>query len=68
MSSHQELITVEALKARADRLGIPLEDAYLEGLATTLDRAKAPLRSLDLQRLRSVEPLLTFTAIPQDNP
>ena len=54
--------TVETLKARAALAGIPFDEEYLDDLATTIEKALAPLRSLDPEAFKWVEPAVTFDA------
>jgi hypothetical protein len=57
-----ETFTVETLKARAELAGITIDEEYLEDLASTMEKALAPLRKLDPEILKWVEPALTFDA------
>ena len=55
-------ITPEIVKQRATLAGISLDEDRLEDIATTMEAALAPLRSLDLRAIRLVEPAVTFDA------
>lgn len=55
-------ITPEIVKQRAALAGISLDEDRLEDIATTMETALAPLRSLDLRAIRLVEPAVTFEA------
>jgi hypothetical protein len=55
-------ITPEIVKQRAALAGISLDEDRLEDIATTMEAALAPLRSLDLRAIRLVEPAVTFEA------
>ena len=55
-------ITPEVVKQRAALAGISLDEDRLEDIATTMEAALAPLRSLDLRAIRLVEPAVTFEA------
>ena len=55
-------ITSEIVKQRAALAGISLDEDRLEDIATTMEAALAPLRSLDLRAIRLVEPAVTFEA------
>ena len=55
-------ITPEIVKQRATLAGISLDEDRLEDIATTMEAALAPLRSLDLRAIRLVEPAVTFEA------
>jgi hypothetical protein len=55
-------ITPEIVKQRAVLAGINLDEDRLEDIATTMEAALAPLRSLDLRAIRLVEPAVTFDA------
>ena len=55
-------ITPEIVKQRAVLAGISLDEDRLEDIATTMEAALAPLRSLDLRAIRLVEPAVTFEA------
>ena len=52
------LITVERLQARADQAGVQLDPEQLTDLAQLMEISLAPLRRLDPQRLRSLDPLV----------
>jgi len=54
--------TPEIVKQRAALAGISLDEDRLEDIATTMEAALAPLRSLDLRAIRLVEPAVTFEA------
>jgi hypothetical protein len=56
-------ITPEIVKQRAALAGISLDEDRLEDIATTMEAALAPLRSLDLRAIRLVEPAVTFEAV-----
>ena len=55
-------ITPEIVRQRAALAGISLDEDRLEDIATTMEAALAPLRSLDLRAIRLVEPAVTFDA------
>src|SRR5262249_50875384 len=55
-------ITPDIVKQRAALAGISLDEDRLEDIATTMEAALAPLRSLDLRAIRLVEPAGTFEA------
>ena len=55
-------ITPEIVKQRAELAGISLDEDRLEDIATTMEAALAPLRSLDLRAIQLVEPAVTFEA------
>ena len=55
-------ITPEVVRQRAAVAGIPLDEARIEDVASTMESALAPLRSLDLRAIRLVEPVVTFKA------
>ena len=54
--------TVETLKERAALAGIPFDEEYLEDLASTIEKALAPLRALDPETFKWVEPAVSFDA------
>lgn len=55
-------ITPEIVRQRATLAGISLDEDRLDDLASTMEAALAPLRSLDLRAIRLVEPAVTFEA------
>ena len=55
-------ITPEVVRERAAIAGISIDEARLEEIATTMEAALAPLRTLDLRAIRLVEPAVTFRA------
>jgi len=55
-------ITPEIVRQRAALAGISLDEDRLDDLASTMEAALAPLRSLDLRAIRLVEPAVTFEA------
>jgi hypothetical protein len=55
-------ITPEIVKQRAALAGISLDEDRIEDIATTMEAALAPLRSLDRRAIRLVEPAVTFEA------
>jgi hypothetical protein len=61
-------ITPEIVKQRAALAGISLDEDRLEDIATTMEAALAPLRTLDLRAIRLVEPAVTFDAAWPESP
>lgn len=57
-----ETITAEVLRKRAALAGITLNEEKIEDLATSMEMALAPLRTLDLRAIRLVEPAVAFRA------
>jgi hypothetical protein len=55
-------ITPEIVRQRAVLAGISLDEDRLDDLASTMEAALAPLRSIDLRAIRLVEPAVTFEA------
>ena len=55
-------ITPEIVRQRAVLAGISLDEDRLDDLASTMEAALAPLRSIDLHAIRLVEPAVTFEA------
>ena len=55
-------ITPEIVKERAAIAGITLDEDRLDDIATMMEAALAPLRTLDLRAIRLVEPAVTFEA------
>jgi hypothetical protein len=55
-------ITPEVVKERAAIAGITLDEDRIEDVATMMEAALAPLRTLDLRAIRLVEPVVTFKA------
>jgi hypothetical protein len=55
-------ITPEIVRQRAALAGISLDEDRLDDLASTMEAALAPLRSIDLRAIRLVEPAVTFEA------
>ena len=55
-------ITPQIVRQRAALAGISLDEDRLDDLASTMEAALAPLRSLDLRAIRLVEPAVTFEA------
>ena len=55
-------ITPEVVKERAAIAGITLDEERLDDVATMMEAALAPLRTLDLRAIRLVEPVVTFKA------
>lgn len=58
-------ITIDHLQARADLVGVSLDPEHLPQLAQLMENTLAPLRALDPERLRSVEPMITCV-VPQE--
>lgn len=55
-------ITPEIVRQRAALAGISLDEDRRDDLASTMEAALAPLRSIDLRAIRLVEPAVTFEA------
>jgi hypothetical protein len=55
-------ITPEIVRQRAALAGISLDEDRLDDLASTMEAALAPLRSIDLRAIRLVEPAVTLEA------
>jgi hypothetical protein len=62
MTEQDEKITVEVVKQRAAIAGIAVDEERLDDIATMMEGALAPLRSLDIRAIRLVEPVVTFDA------
>jgi hypothetical protein len=62
MAEDTAKITPEVVKERAAIAGITLDEERLDDVATMMEAALAPLRSLDLRAIRLVEPVVTFDA------
>jgi hypothetical protein len=62
MTEQDEKITVEVVKQRAAIAGIAVDEERLDDIATMMEAALAPLRSLDIRAIRLVEPVVTFDA------
>lgn len=58
----EQTITPEVLRQRAALAGITLDEAKIDDLATSMEQALAPLRTLDLRAIRLVEPAVAFRA------
>jgi hypothetical protein len=62
MADESMKITPEVVKQRALIAGIQFDEERLDDVATMMENALAPLRTLDLRAIRLVEPVVTFKA------
>jgi hypothetical protein len=62
MAEESAKITPEIVRQRAAIAGITFDEDRLDDVATMMEAALAPLRTLDLRAIRLVEPVVTFKA------
>jgi hypothetical protein len=62
----EETITAAVLRKRAAVAEITLDEEMIEDLAFSMEQALAPLGTLDLRKVRLVEPAVTFRAAWSD--
>jgi hypothetical protein len=62
MADETAKITPEVVKQRAAIAGITFDEDRLDDVATMMEAALAPLRTLDLRAIRLIEPVVTFNA------
>jgi len=60
--SNPPVITPNVVRQRAAAAGLKIDDLWLEDIATNMEAALAPLRSLDPRAMRLVEPAVGFNA------
>jgi aspartyl-tRNA(Asn)/glutamyl-tRNA(Gln) amidotransferase subunit A len=61
-SSEPALITPNVVRQRAAAAGVKIDELWLEEVATSMETALAPLRTLDPRAIRLVEPAVGFSA------
>ncbi|MGF1576068.1 MAG: hypothetical protein ACFCU9_09015 [Cyanophyceae cyanobacterium] len=59
-------ITADIVKARAKLAGITLDETYIDDLTKMMETAIAPLRTVDPETFKWVEPAVTFDAYKPD--
>lgn len=57
-----ETITADIVRARAKLAGINLDPSYVDDLAKMMETALSPLRKVDPETFKWVEPAVTFDA------
>ena len=66
MADETKKITPEIVKQRAALAGIVFDKERLDDVATMMENALAPLRTLDLRAIKLVEPVVRFNAAWED--